>query len=300
MTIVRHHRRPSLAAWKPGRCALFTWALLAILAVPTPGGASPIGLSTSALLVYSTGGELCSASGSESATCDSSVTSFVRGFPVTGTLHAEAAAAFGSLTARASLSFMGAPLQSGLAKATAEFRDELRVDGRTGTGFVQYLFTGELQSFTDPPGTGSGFLFSHAGSPLQGIQARGIQRIMQSFEYESARLPFEWGTPFPLFVYAQGSGFMGAGDSGAGGLGSVALVGLRVYDADQLPVTDFSLFSAANASYPTSAAVPEPATWLLLASGLSMVLVRRLIRRRPPSKNGGGPANSGDGDASRC
>jgi len=253
------------------------------------GFAAPIGLTTE--VRWTAEGQSCSNSGANSANCDAHIT-FTQpplNFPGSGDLVAEADAAFGSLDTRTSAKFSGG--SSGccsLLYASSAFSDELRLSGGTGSGFIQYAFAGSAGYNADQPGVR--FELTHgSGTSEVGYQSAGQTRPPSPFSYTTGLLPFVWDDPFSLSIQLSQSLTTSSGDSFQG-QASVRLSDIRVFDANGVPVGDYTIQSTAGAAYSaySPTVVPEPPTLWLLGGGLAALVAWRSRRRDAGSRHRSG------------
>ena len=168
--------------------------------------------------------------------------------------------------------------------ANAAFTDDLTVRGGAGDGFIQYLFSGSLEGggTESPGGFLSGFYFQHDESAPQGLSIfEGLcYPPCGAFTYASPLMPFIFGTPFELHVFAQARvvGAIGDGMAGIPTAMDLTLDGVKVFNADQKLIRA-RIFSAANRPPPQASIVPEPTTFLLVGVGLLAPGLRRHRRR---------------------
>lgn len=258
--------------------------LLALFAgcvmVPLVASAGPIGLRTTA----STSGA-CFDVGTSEASCSAHIVSVDNSdptFPMSqeSDQTANATASFGTL--HAYVNEVQVEPRFGLVgfdvAASTAFTDDLTVrGGDAGDGFIQYRFNGSLEGggTESPGGFLSGFYFQHDGSAPQGLSvfdglcATNLCGGDGTFTYASPLMPFEFGTPFELYVFAQAR-VVGAAGDGMGGMATVmdlTLDGFRVFDAEQ-ELVRARIFSAANGPPPQASQIPEPTTFLLVGAGV--------------------------------
>lgn len=256
-------------------------ALGVSLGLATPSAAAPI-LWTLVSINLAGNDHDCGQFGTFAASCDTGEFLYLDPqFPDYGTRPvrgtAAATAAFGALVVQNTISFGGRP-QGGfpIGRANAFFADDLLLTGGSGTGLVQYQFSGTLLQITDSGP--NGFLMSHDGNPSIGEWLNNNSNINKTFLFMSPLLPFTWGTPFELFVQAQARAQSEPGDGDPRAATTVHLDNIFVFDASGAPQSSYALTSAAGAPYAT--AVPEPGTLLLIGTGALGLLAKRRRRVR--------------------
>ncbi|MCU1273723.1 MAG: hypothetical protein JWO48_1154 [Bryobacterales bacterium] len=197
---------------------------------------------------------------------------------------ASAQATYGVLTSNAVAGFPSLTSLSPIdARGTSSFSEMATILGGTGTGNVTYnfLLTGELVEngggnaapFTVTQGTDT--ILSLGDSDVQ-TQARAtgscLRDCIVNLVFSTHSESFSFGVPFSFgaTLTAEAFNYQGPASSDL----TATLQSISVTDASGNPV-NFSV------NFDQGGEVPEPATWLLAASGLALLLFsRRGIFRR--------------------
>lgn len=109
---------------------------------------------------------------------------------------------------------------------------------------------------------------SNQAPPAGWTTAPGLLSGGSTFEVKD--FPMVWGQPWDVSVGLLAWAY---GSADADFLSTAKLTGVTLYDAHHVEVTQFSLIAASGTAY--VGAVPEPASWALLAAGLGAVAWRR-------------------------
>jgi len=233
---------------------------------------------------------------------------------------ASARANYGSLGVAASGVFTGTTGSTSAvySSSAAFFRDTLTASSPLAApgsaGFVRYVFQVDGSLSTLGTSTGSARLqlnYQHATSPIFGVGGLAAQGndvgTFSAIDGDSSswtfgpgsvsgsglfgttlHIPFSgdldqsfvWGVPWDLQV---GLAAATSRNADASFLASAKLVDIQFFDAAHQRLNDFSLSSASGTDY-LAAAVPEPASWALMALGVAWLGRRRCGRQRSDSR----------------
>jgi hypothetical protein len=160
----------------------------------------------------------------------------------------------------------------------AAYYDELTVsapgEAVGSTGFV--TLTLQVDGTTSVNGQASAGFITQVGTaaPISDIQ------YFQGNQTLSDTIQIQFGDPFAVEFVLGASTYPTGLLSGAADYSNTAtLTGIQVLDSTSNPVSNPSFASASGLVYTVDGVAPEPASWLLLASGLAAVAAFRYRRR---------------------
>lgn len=234
------------------------------------------------------------------------------GFSGSYTGSANAVAAYGSLGASANGSFSGglpgSPTALFEGAGAAKFADTLTASSPLvadlSAGFVRYQF--DVSGSMTINGTPAPFYFGetymaldlrHQNGPvfeLMNAHARrgelatisnaapgtgwtaGVGSLSGGSTLLTAPFEMRWGQPWDVQVGLIAWAY---GEADASFLGTARLTGVQLFDANGVPISQFSLASASGTNYLQP--VPEPAAVVLMACGLALTAMGMRRRARP-------------------
>ena len=174
---------------------------------------------------------------------------------------AQAAAAYGTVSATATVLGVNAAYPVNIAQAEAAFRDTLTISGPAGAGFVIYTY--EVGGWSEGEQSLGALFLRHGSDPDEEIS----DEIGGPGAFASLPHGIIFGQPFSHGVVLQANGGIGLGQTGEFGSELTAtMTGLEVFDAAMNPVGQFVVESASGTRYP----VPSPAGALLLVLAAAM------------------------------
>jgi PEP-CTERM motif len=190
----------------------------------------------------------------------------------------------------------------GQSLAFAQFSDMVTLSGGTPgtTGYLRIVFglDGSFVALADDVGGAGASLTIDQTDSTGVVQVVGVQHSDFLFGGSGVggfpvplpatlTLDFQYlfGVPgtFGLSLAAQSDVAMentGSGSATVDFGSTVSMLSLEILDAEKSPIAGGSVFSQDGFTYNPAASVPEPASWLLLASGVVAVIAGRRARHR--------------------
>jgi hypothetical protein len=229
---------------------------------------------------------------------------------------ANSVANYGSLGASAHANILGGlpgnPLALFSSAGAAKFSDTFTVSSplvaSTSAGFVRYQFSvdGSLTSLGTPApfffgGTLATLVIQQQGGPVYEILVAQVYRgetgtilgsppppgwttsmgsLSGGSTFYSLDLPMNWGQPWDVSVGLLAQAY---GTADTNFLTTAKLTGLELFDANHVQVTQFSINSVSGTDYINAGPTPEPATMLLLGTGLAALAGARKLKKQLPA-----------------
>jgi hypothetical protein len=226
---------------------------------------------------------------------------------------------FGSLTVSANGSLTGPEPANGVAESIGLAIADDTINIPAGTGFMelQYTFNGGLSQSVNDLASGDIAAQVQVGSVTQqifygliseaaagafganGVGVPGCVTGTDNFGCANAlisttMLPVAPGMGVTFDVGLMVSTDLLNGASSVDPSPGLTLSGIKLFDANGNPISNFSLTSGSGAVYGASGlvseptfATPEPAMWWMLASGFLLVIVVARVRQRQSANFGG-------------